>query len=32
MSSNGAEMIIGYKEAQMMKRERLISKVGDTLS
>ncbi|MFA7298063.1 MAG: heavy metal translocating P-type ATPase [Candidatus Absconditabacterales bacterium] len=32
MGSDGAEMVIGYKEAQMMKRERLINKVGDSLS
>jgi len=32
MGSDWAEMILGYTEAQMMKRERLISKVGDSLS
>ena len=30
--TNAAEMIIGSKEAQMMKNERLISKVGDSLT
>ena len=32
MNSTGAEMILGYTEAQMMKRERLFTKVGDSLS
>lgn len=32
MWSDWAEMVIGYKEAQMMKRERLINKVWDSLS
>ncbi len=32
MTSEGAEMIIGYTEAQMMKREGLFKKPGDKLS
>lgn len=32
MTWQEAQMVIWYKEAQMMKRERLISKVGDSLS
>jgi len=32
MGGDEAEMIVGYTEAQMMKRERLINKVGDSLS
>ncbi len=32
MWSEWAEMILWYTEAQMMKKERLISKVGDSLS
>jgi Cu+-exporting ATPase len=30
--TNESEMIIGFKEAQMMKNERLIKKAGDSLS